>query len=71
MNEYQDIQLVCICGAQFTWTSGEQQFIQGLIDDGKTNRDGSPITVIQPKRCKPCRLKKKEERLSRGFQRDY
>lgn len=65
MNQFEDIELTCICGAPFTWTSGEQGFLQSLIDDGKTNRDGSTITFTQPKRCKECRLKKKEERARR------
>ena len=65
MNQFEDINLVCLCGEPFVWSSGEQQFLQSLIDDGKTNRDGSAITFTQPKRCRECRAKKKEERARR------
>ena len=56
MNQYQDIELVCICGAPFTWTSGEQAFMHDLAEKGKIP------SVQQPKRCVPCRKKKKEQR---------
>lgn len=65
--QYEDIELVCLCGKPFVWTAGEQKFLQALVDEGKENRDGSPVTFTKPKRCAPCRKKKKEQRLSRGL----
>lgn len=63
MTQYQDIEIVCLCGTKFNWSAGEQKFLQSLIDDGKTNRrDGSLITFNQPKRCKECRLKRRQEK---------
>jgi len=59
-SQYQNIELICLCGEPFIWTAGEQAFLQGLIDDGKTNKNGSPITFMQPKRCKECRIIKKQ-----------
>ena len=56
MNEYQDIEIICICGASFIWTIGEQKFLNDLLEKGKIGM------VIEPKRCIPCRRKKKEER---------
>ena len=58
--EYQDIELVCICGEPFTWTKGEQQFMHDLKAKGKLDGD-----VVPPKRCKACRAKKKRERQER------
>lgn len=55
-NDYQDIELVCICGRPFTWTRGEQEFMNDLFEKGKVNE------VQQPRRCKDCRLKKRKER---------
>jgi|TARA_Y100000034_G_scaffold19875_2_gene22611 hypothetical protein len=46
MDEFQDITLICICGDEFVWTAGEQKFYQ---EKG----------YFQPKRCVPCRKKKK------------
>ena len=63
MDTFQDIQLTCICGEQFTWTSGEQTFMHDLYNKGKL--DGR---VVAPKRCKACRLKKKRERDAREEQ---
>ena len=55
-----DIEIKCACGEEFTFTVGEQRFMQGLLDDGK-------ITELrQPKRCKECREKKKREQEARG-----
>lgn len=60
---FEDKELVCTqCRTNFIWTFGEQEFIQGLIDDGKTGRDGRPIVMTTPKRCKECRLKRKQEK---------
>ncbi len=53
MNEQQDIEINCSgCGAGFTWTKGEQAFLEGLKNDGKIK------DVIKPKRCSDCRIKK-------------
>jgi len=71
MNQYEDKELICICGEPFTWTAGEQRFLQSLIDDGKANRDGSLITFTTPKRCKSCRVKKKREYEKRNLRQDY
>lgn len=54
--EYEDKDLVCLCGERFVWTMGEQKFLDDLLASGKVDE------VKQPKRCKPCRLKKREER---------
>lgn len=67
-----DISIVCVCGKQFYWTEGEQDFLQKLIDAGKSNRDGSAISFTHPKRCIDCRAAKKkmyatrDERERRG-----
>ena len=68
MNPYQDIELVCLCGASFTWSSGEQEFMHDLELKGKIP------SVQEPKRCVPCRKKKKEQRKiqeSLNHNRDY
>lgn len=70
-NEYEDVKFSCVgCGSQVRWTAGEQKFLQNLIDDGKTNQDGTPITFTQPKRCKECRIKRKEEMEKRKRNND-
>ena len=73
MNQFENKDLTCICGAQFVWTSGEQKFMNDLLEKGKFDKvdknTGETITgeIMTPKRCVPCRRKKKEERQSRGF----
>lgn len=57
--EYQDIELVCTCGEKFTWSAGEQTFMNDLATQGKVT------TVIPPKRCASCRQKRKMEREMR------
>jgi Probable zinc-ribbon domain len=59
MNHYEDIAIVCTCGRHFIWTEGEQEFLQRLIDSGKTNANGTPISFTTPKRCEDCRAAKK------------
>jgi hypothetical protein len=50
MPEYEDKELDCAdCKASFTWTAGEQAFF--------AEKNFTP-----PKRCKPCRDKKKAQR---------
>lgn len=70
MSEYQDKELTCVCGKPFIWTSGEQEFMNDLLQKGKLDEeqpDGTirPGRVIPPKRCKDCRMKKKQERNAR------
>ena len=74
-SSFQDVEIECMnikdsrfrdCEGNFVWSRGEQNFLQRLIDEGKENRDGSPVTFTQPKRCKSCRLKKRQEREARG-----
>ncbi len=49
--EYKDKTIKCIdCGTEFVFTAGEQAF---YAEKGLTN---------EPKRCKPCRDKRKEEK---------
>jgi len=73
MEEYQDIDLVCICGNKFTWTKGEQKFVNDLLEKGKLDRydrasgQTIPGEVKTPKRCKECRLKKRKERDEKGM----
>lgn len=50
----ENIEVKCFCGAQFTWTKGEQAFMNDLFAKGRIEE------VQQPKRCPECRLKKKE-----------
>ena len=57
--EYKDIELICLCGESFTWSSGEQEFMYDLETRGKID------SVSQPKRCAPCRKKNKIARESR------
>lgn len=50
---YEDQELTCAdCGETFTHTGGEQAFMREKFGD-----DYKP-----PRRCKPCRGKRKEER---------
>ena len=57
MDEYKELDLVCVgCGMGFVWTSGEQKFMNALLNEGKIQK------VIQPKRCPACRMKKKAEK---------
>lgn len=50
MDEYQDKTLVCNdCGADFDFTAGEQEFY-------------AVKQFSEPKRCKTCRARKKQER---------
>lgn len=49
MQEFADKLLECMdCGAEFVFTAGEQQF---FADKGLKN---------EPKRCKPCKVRKNE-----------
>lgn len=63
MNEHGELQdqtLTCVdCGDQFTWSTGEQAFFRtkGFTD--------------KPKRCKPCRQAKKEQRGDSGRQKGF
>lgn len=56
MEPYKDIELNCVCGKKFIWTSGEQSFMNDLLEKGKIEE------VKQPKRCKECRIKNREKR---------
>lgn len=64
---FEDIDLTCLCGAGFTWTGGEQKFMQDLLEEGKFDKTdpetGDTIygSVVTPKRCPVCRRKKKEQ----------
>jgi len=50
-----DIELTCtFCYEPFIWKVGEQKFIQHLLEEGKIKE------IIPPKRCVPCRMKKRE-----------
>lgn len=54
MEEFTDKTIQCVdCGEEFTFTAGEQAFYK---EKGLDN---------EPKRCKVCRDKRKEERNSR------
>lgn len=54
---YEDITKPCVsCKREFTWTAGEQSFMNDLKEKGKIE------DVIEPKRCKPCRDKAKAKR---------
>ena len=55
-SQYQNIELICLCGEPFIWTAGEQAFLQGLIDDGKTNKNGSPILLCNQKDARNAEL---------------
>lgn len=48
-----DIEIRCSCGNQFTWTAGEQKFMQSLLEEGKVD------VINRPKRCPECRAQKK------------
>src|SRR5207249_12311400 len=51
--EFEDRAITCVdCGEQFIWTAGEQVFFH---DKGLKN---------EPKRCKPCKQAKNEDRKS-------
>lgn len=54
---FEDIELRCVqCENPFTWTKGEQAFMNDLLEKGKISQ------VMTPKRCKECRAKKRKER---------
>lgn len=55
MDEFKDIDISCTCGFIFTWTAGEQIFLNELVKDGKIQK------VVPPKRCPACRQQRKEE----------
>jgi CxxC-x17-CxxC domain-containing protein len=56
--EYRDKPLKCIdCGAEFVFTAGEQLF---FADKGFKN---------EPKRCKPCKVKRSHMLSGQGYQR--
>lgn len=53
---YKDIESICIeCGKEFIWTEGEQSFMNQLLENKKIKN------IVQPKRCKDCRMKRKEK----------
>ena len=60
-NQLEEVELTCVgCEESFTWTVGEQNFMNSLFEDGKITK------VTAPKRCKDCRIKKKKERAERA-----
>lgn len=63
MNQDKNIEC-CDCKNGFVWTEGEQDFMDGLLRDGKLDRrndDGDiiPGQITPPKRCIDCRSIKK------------
>ncbi len=55
MPDFQDRSLTCVdCGAEFIFTAGEQQFYHEK--DFKN----------EPRRCKPCKLKRQDGASGRG-----
>jgi DNA-directed RNA polymerase subunit RPC12/RpoP len=55
-NNYEDITLTCKdCGAEFTFTAGEQEF---YAEKGFTN---------QPVRCPACRRARKQQRNNNNY----
>ena len=55
-----DIQLTCVkCQRIFTWSAGEQNFLNSLVAQSKLPE------VIQPKRCLDCREKRKQRSFER------
>lgn len=57
MSTYTDKEIVCRCGKVFTWTAGEQRFMQTLLDNGKIQH------LAPPRRCRECVQKKKLRNL--------
>lgn len=58
--DYQDKEFVCVqCKVKFTWTVGEQKFMQKLLEDGMV------LKINPPKRCPDCRAVKRQEREER------
>lgn len=58
MTEYKDKTIKCVdCGTEFVFTARDQEF---YAEKGFTN---------EPKRCKPCRDKKKAEKNNRDNNR--
>lgn len=65
--DFRDAELTCqTCNETFVWKSGEQKFLQKLVDEGRENRDGSPIQFCTPKRCPACRAEKKRRMQERN-----
>lgn len=64
--DYQDKEFVCaLCSEPFLWTSGEQSFLNDLMEKGKIN------FITPPKRCQPCRQKRREEKSQQEFNSGY
>ena len=59
--DYYDKEVTCFCGKDFVWTVGEQEFMDTLYEQGKIT------SIIPPKRCSDCRLKKKQQREQLGY----
>lgn len=55
----------CDCNAEFMYTAGMQDFMEGLKRDGKLDRKNESTgewiegQIVQPKRCNDCRDMKK------------
>lgn len=54
MPRYDDKEIRCDCGDKFTWTKGEQKFMNTLLQQSKIKK------VVAPVRCPDCRRKKRE-----------
>lgn len=66
--DYQEKSLVCFCGERFVWTSGEQSFMNTLLQEGRIP------AVKTPRNCPKCRERRREERQvkeSQNFNSDY
>lgn len=69
---YDDIELPCaegdgcLSGGTFVFTGGEQRFLHNLADSGAHDKQGREVQYKEPKRCKPCRDRKKEFFKNRG-----
>lgn len=55
MSEFSSLKLICVdCDEQFDWTTGEQEFLLNLKNQGLIS------SINQPKRCQSCRLKRNQ-----------
>lgn len=61
MPDYEEKILVCVeknCGEPFTWTPGEQRFMQSLLDAGKIDKINEPKRCLAHKQAKRARFGK-------------
>lgn len=52
-DQKEDISIICLCGQEFKWKVGQQEYMEQLLAEGKVSG------IYQPKRCPDCAEKKR------------